>query len=175
MVLAVRKANENESGLLSFNHEAVALDSGTSCVRRARAFAGRRLTVMPFSLQATMELFGEPSIDLITPGGAVNAEEGSIVGPLAEASVRALRFDTAIISPCGALPADGATAHDIQDASVKRAIISAARRTILVAGGSKFCALRWPQCAPFQHSMFWLRIGRLHLESSSNCARKTWK
>lgn len=118
--------------------EAIALDSGTSCVRVAKAFVGRRLTVMPFSLQATMELFGQNSINLISPGGAVQPDEGAIMGPLAEASVRSLRFDTAIISPCGAMAPDGVTAYDIQDASLKRTILSAARRAVLVADGSKF-------------------------------------
>lgn len=120
------------------NGEAVALDSGTTCVEIARVLVGTRLTVMPFSVQAIGALFGKSNINLITPGGSVRHDEGSITGPLAEASLRSVRFDTAIISPCGASPEDGVMAHDLQDAAVKRAIIGAARRTILVADSSKF-------------------------------------
>jgi DeoR/GlpR family transcriptional regulator of sugar metabolism len=120
------------------NGEAVALDSGTTCVRVARTLVGSRLTVMPFSVQAINALFGNWTINLITPGGSVRHDEGSIVGPLAEASLRSVRFDTAIISPCGASLDGGVMAHDLQDAAVKRAIIGAARRTILVADSSKF-------------------------------------
>lgn len=120
------------------NGEAVALDSGTTCVGIARALVGTRLTVMPFSVQAISALFGTSTINLITPGGSVRHDEGSIVGPLAEASLRSVRFDTAIISPCGASLEGGVMAHDLQDAAVKRAIMGSSRRTILVADSSKF-------------------------------------
>ena len=59
------------------------------------------------------------------------------MGPLATASLRALRFDTAVLSCCGL--ADGqVTAHDLGDAEVKRAMRASASRTVLVADSSKF-------------------------------------
>ncbi|MFJ5956623.1 hypothetical protein ACIQC5_11780 [Paenarthrobacter sp. NPDC092416] len=42
-----------------------------------------------------------------------------------------------MISLCGALPGDGITAHDTPDAAIKRAMMGASRRSVLVAEASK--------------------------------------
>jgi DeoR/GlpR family transcriptional regulator of sugar metabolism len=118
--------------------EAVALDSGTTGAAVARALKSRRLTVTPFSVQAIAELSGSATANLVLPGGSVRAAEGSIIGPMAEAVMDSLRFDTTVLTCCGASPEDGITAHDLQDAAVKRAMIKASRRVVLVAEGEKF-------------------------------------
>ncbi len=118
--------------------EAVVLDSGTTGLAAARALAPQRLTVMPLSLQAAVILAASPSISLLLPGGTVRFGEQSLVGPLAEAGLAGLRFDTAILTCCGFSPDVGVTAYDLQDAAVKRTAISAAARTILILDSSKF-------------------------------------
>ncbi|MCO4253237.1 DeoR/GlpR family DNA-binding transcription regulator [Pseudarthrobacter raffinosi] len=118
--------------------EAVAVDSGTTGAAVARRLHHRRLTVAPFSIQALAQLAGSTSVNLVLPGGSVRVAEGSFIGPLAEASLQSLRFDTAILTCCGASLEDGIMAHDLQDAAVKRAMIAAARRVVLVAEGAKF-------------------------------------
>jgi DeoR/GlpR family transcriptional regulator of sugar metabolism len=117
--------------------ESVALDSGTTALELARCLAGRRVTVMPLSLHAAWALAHVEGVRLLMPGGEVRPGELSFVGPLATASLAALRFDTAVLSCCGL--ADGqVTAHDLGDAEVKRAMRAAAARTVLVADNSKF-------------------------------------
>jgi DeoR/GlpR family transcriptional regulator of sugar metabolism len=118
--------------------EAVCVDSGTTAAEVARQLAGRRLTVMPFSVQGLEALSGSLTAQIILPGGSVNPEEGSIVGPLVEQSLRGLRFDTVFLSCCGASIDDGVTAHDLEDAAAKRAMIAAGRRVVLIAEGAKF-------------------------------------
>ena len=125
-------ANEIRDG------EAVAIDSGTTGVAVAKKLVDRRLTIAPFSVQALTALSLSTTVNLVLPGGTVRSAEGSIIGPLAESSLRGLRFDTAVLTCCGASLQDGVMAHDIQDASVKRAMLQAARRIILVAEGAKF-------------------------------------
>jgi DeoR/GlpR family transcriptional regulator of sugar metabolism len=134
----VKQRLASAAAALISDGEAVALDSGTTCVEVAKAVAARRLTIMPFSVQGISALFAQPGINLITPGGSVRQDEGSIVGPLAEASLTSVRFDVAIISPCGAAADSGVMAHDLQDAAVKKAIMAASKRTIMVADGAKF-------------------------------------
>jgi DeoR/GlpR family transcriptional regulator of sugar metabolism len=117
--------------------ESVVLDSGTTALEVARCLAGRRVTVMPLSLHAAWLLASAEGVRLLMPGGDVRPGELSLVGPLATASLAALRFDTAVLSCCGL--SDGqVTAHDLGDAEVKRAMRAAASRTVLVADGSKF-------------------------------------
>lgn len=127
--------------------EAVVIDSGTTCVEVARALAPRRLTVMPFSLHAANELADAPRLKLVMPGGETRSGELALTGPLAENSLAALRFDTAVIGCCGLTP-DGLTAHDLADAAVKRAIIASARRVIAVADASKFARTALAFVAP---------------------------
>jgi len=118
--------------------EAVCVDSGTTGAEVARQLAARRLTVMPFSIQALNALAGSLTARIILPGGSVSPEEGAFVGPLVEQSLRGLRFDTVFLSCCGASIDDGVTAHDLDDAAAKRAMIGAGRRIVLIAEGAKF-------------------------------------
>lgn len=123
---------------LVIDGEAVCVDSGTTATELARQLATRRLTVMPFSIQALEVLAGSQTARILLPGGSVNPEEGSIVGPLLEQSLRGLRFDTVFLSCCGASIEEGITAHDLEDAAAKRAMIGAGRRVVLIAEGAKF-------------------------------------
>jgi DeoR/GlpR family transcriptional regulator of sugar metabolism len=118
--------------------EAVAIDSGTTGAAAATALAGRRITAMPFSVQGIAALAAGPSVSLLLPGGTVRQPEGTIVGPAVERTLAGLRFDTAVLTCCGAAPAAGVTAYDLGDAAVKQAIRAAAQRTILIAEGAKF-------------------------------------
>ena len=63
--------------------------------------------------------------------------ELALVGPLALASLQAMRFDTALVSCCG-LAGGVLTAYDLGDAAVKKAAMSSAARTVLVAESAKF-------------------------------------
>ncbi|WP_177215454.1 DeoR/GlpR family DNA-binding transcription regulator [Actinokineospora terrae] len=118
--------------------EAVVVDSGTTGLAVAHALAGRRLTAMPLSLRVAVALSVNSSVHLLLPGGNARFGEGSLVGSLTESSVSALRFDTAVVTCCGLSPHDGVTAHDVEDAAVKRAAVRSARRVVLVAEAAKF-------------------------------------
>jgi DeoR/GlpR family transcriptional regulator of sugar metabolism len=118
--------------------EAVLLDGGTTVLEVARAIHDRRLTVLPLALQATQELAGAPRIRLVLPGGEVRHSEMNFVGPLTEASIRALRFDTAVIGCCGLSAEHGLTAHDLPEVAIKQAAIAAARRVVVACDSGKF-------------------------------------
>jgi DeoR/GlpR family transcriptional regulator of sugar metabolism len=118
--------------------EAVGLDSGTTVAETARALTGRRLTVMPVSLQAAMALAGSASVRLMLPGGEARPGELAMVGPLALAAIAALRFDTVVLGCCGVSPEGHVLAHDLGDAAVKQALLAAARRSVLAVDGAKF-------------------------------------
>ncbi len=117
--------------------EAVLLDSGTTAVLVGRKLASRRLTVMPMSLHAASALAAQESIRLLMPGGETRPGELAMVGPLALASIGALRFDTTVLTCCG-LSDDRVTTHDLRDAEVKQAMIRSSARVILAADSSKF-------------------------------------
>lgn len=117
--------------------ESVVLDSGTTCLEVARLLHDRRLTVMPLSLHAVNALSSSSSLTLLVPGGRPRPGELALTGPLTLASLSALRFDTAVIGCCGLSAEHGLTAFDLEDAAVKRAAISSARRVIAAVDASK--------------------------------------
>ncbi|MFF1691312.1 MULTISPECIES: DeoR/GlpR family DNA-binding transcription regulator [unclassified Streptomyces] len=127
-----------EISALIADGESVLLDSGTTCLEVARLLRERPVTVMPLSLQAIHALSDPPgTAALMVPGGRPRSAEGALTGPLALASLAALRFDTAIIGCCGLSAAEGLTAYDLDDAAVKKAAIASSRRTVVAADGSK--------------------------------------
>lgn len=126
-----------ETAALLADGESVVLDSGTTCLEVARALEHRRLTVTPLSLHAVNALTAAPRLTLLVPGGRARPGELALIGPLTQASLAALRFDTAVIGCCGLTAADGLTAHDLDDAAVKRAAIASARRVIAVTEAGK--------------------------------------
>ena len=113
---AKRRIAHAVAGLIA-DGESVVLDSGTTCVEVAHVLHDRRLTVMPLSLHAVNTLTDAPSMTLLIPGGAPRPGELALTGPLTEASLAALRFDTAVIGCCGLTVTHGVTGYDLADAS----------------------------------------------------------
>ncbi|WP_309069690.1 DeoR/GlpR family DNA-binding transcription regulator [Microbacterium sp.] len=118
--------------------EAVVLDSGTTGLEIARAARELPLRVVPLSLAALDVLAEGERIRVTVPGGELRPGERSFVGPLTERTLAALRFDTAIISPCALDLAGGATAYDTEDAAVKQAAMRSAERRVLVCDATKW-------------------------------------
>lgn len=124
--------------------EHVWLDSGSTATEVARTLAGRDLTLMPMSLRSlNAAADADPSAGtrprLLLPGGNLVPGELSFGGPLAEANIRSLRFDTAVVTPC-AVSTTGLLAHDLEDAALKRAGLDSSARVVLAAAAAKWHA-----------------------------------
>jgi DeoR/GlpR family transcriptional regulator of sugar metabolism len=147
-VEAKRRIAAEVSALVA-DGESVLLDSGTTCLEVARLLRERPVTVMPLSLQA-VQLFAEAPgpATLVVPGGQPRAAEGALTGPLTLASLAALRFDTAVVGCCGLSAADGLTAYDLDDATVKKAAIASARRVVAATDGGKLGHTAFAHVAP---------------------------
>lgn len=118
--------------------ETILLDSGTTALAVARLLRHRTMTVMPLSLHIAHELADAPGIRLLVPGGEPRKGELALAGPLTLASLRALRFDVAVLSPCAFSLDAGMTAYDLGDAEVKRQAFEVATRSIVLADGEKW-------------------------------------
>ncbi|MEU6717276.1 DeoR/GlpR family DNA-binding transcription regulator [Nonomuraea sp. NPDC046802] len=125
------------AGLIA-DGEAVVLDGGTTVLEVARSLLGRRLTVLPLALQSVTMLATAPRVRLVLPGGEVRQGELNFMGPLTESSIKALRFDTAVIGCCGLSSEHGLTAHDLPEVAIKQAAIVSARRVIVACDSGKF-------------------------------------
>lgn len=147
-VSAAKQRIAKTVGELVEDGEVVLLDSGTTALEIARAIAGRPLTVMPLSLQSADVLAQAPNTRVLLPGGELRPVELTATGPLAEATVRALRFDTAVITCCGASLAAGITAISLADAALKATAIDVANRVVLAADSTKFTRTTMAVVAP---------------------------
>ncbi len=71
-------------------------------------------------------------------GGEPHARTGSLVGPLAEASLREMRFDWAIVSAAGLMVEEGIVYEATQEEAIlKRTYLCQARKSILAMDSSK--------------------------------------
>ena len=69
------------------------IDIGTTTLQAAHHLHGRDITVITTSLAVYEELAQDPAIELILPGGIVRRNYRSLVGVLAEDSLRQLKAD----------------------------------------------------------------------------------
>ncbi|GAA1574744.1 DeoR/GlpR family DNA-binding transcription regulator [Kribbella sancticallisti] len=118
--------------------ETIVLDSGTTALEVAKLLRDRAVTVMPLSLHVAQELIDAPRVRLLMPGGEPRPGELAMVGPLTLASLRALRFDVAVLSPCAFSIESGLTAFDLGDAEVKQQAMAVAARSMVLADGAKW-------------------------------------
>lgn len=123
----------------------VGLNGGTTTTEVARALAARAAvavqagattTVVTNALNIATELAVRQHIKIVVTGGVTRQRSYELTGPLADASLRELALDVAVIGVDG-IAADGAFAHDEGEASVNRLTVRQARRVIVVADSSK--------------------------------------
>ncbi len=114
------------------------IDIGTTTLQAAHHLHGRDITVITTSLAVYEELVPDPAIELLLPGGVVRRNYRSLVGVLAADSLRQLRADILFL---GTSAVDGELAvwdSTMVEVPIKRAMIAAADRVVLLADAGKF-------------------------------------
>jgi DeoR family transcriptional regulator of aga operon len=118
--------------------ESVVLDSGTTTTAVARALRKFRiLTVITNAVNIAAELAGT-SIEVILTGGTLRENSFSLVGPLAEDSLRRLSADIFFLAVDGFDVRFGLTTPNMLEAKVNRVMMEIARQTVVVCDSSKF-------------------------------------
>ena len=118
--------------------QVVILDSGTTTTaiaRRLRDF--RRLTVVTNAVNIAGELVGT-GIEVILTGGTMRSNSFSLVGPMAEQSLRNLSADILFLGVDGIDMRHGLSTPNLLEATVNRAMVEAAKRTVATCDSSKF-------------------------------------
>ena len=117
--------------------QVIILDSGTTTTAIARACKQfRSLTVITNGTNIAEELAGT-SVEVILTGGTLRKNSFSLVGPLAEESLRQLG-DMLFLAVDGFDTQYGLTTPNQLEARVNRVMAKTARRTIVVCDSSKF-------------------------------------
>jgi DeoR family transcriptional regulator, aga operon transcriptional repressor len=118
--------------------QVIILDSGTTTTAIARACRHKKnLTIITNATNIVAELADSP-VEVILTGGALRKNSYSLVGPLAEESLRKLSADLLFLGVDGFDVRYGLTTPNLLESRVNRAMAESARRIIMVCDSSKF-------------------------------------
>src|SRR5215216_7887495 len=122
--------------------DTVILDVGTTTTAIARALVLRTdlrdVTVVTNGLNIALELErATPRISVVVTGGTLRPLQHSLVNPLGTVLLERLHASMAFVGCNGVDPEVGITNVNLPEAEVKRSMLLAARRRVIVADGSK--------------------------------------
>jgi DeoR family transcriptional regulator, aga operon transcriptional repressor len=118
--------------------QVVILDSGTTTTaiaRKLREF--ENLTIITNAVNIAAELSGS-SLDVILTGGTLRKNSFSLVGPVAEETLRRLNADILFLGVDGFDVQHGLTTPNLLEAKVNRTMMDVARTVVVVCDSSKF-------------------------------------
>jgi DeoR family transcriptional regulator of aga operon len=129
------------AGLVS-SGDSIIVDVGTTTAAIAAALVQRRdietLTVFTNSLKVALVLEPAiPRIDVVVTGGTLRALQHSLVDPLGHTILDRLNVDIVFIGCNGVDPEGGVTNVNLPETEIKRVMLTAGRRRVVVADGSK--------------------------------------
>jgi DeoR family transcriptional regulator, aga operon transcriptional repressor len=118
--------------------QVVILDSGTTTTAISRALRHHKnLTIITNALNIAAELAGS-SLDVILTGGTLRKNSFSLVGPIAEETLRRLNADILFLGVDGFDVQYGLSTPNLLEAKVNRAMMDVARLVVAVCDSSKF-------------------------------------
>jgi DeoR/GlpR family transcriptional regulator of sugar metabolism len=150
--------------------QTVILDAGSTTLAMARALTARPLTVVTNALDVAQCFDRDPAVQLVLTGGTWQPAQRALWGPAALALLAACRADWAVPGACALDARMGITATDEEDAAVKRAMVAAAARTMILADHSKqrsvapFAVAPWSQVHTLVTDRPWQEVAALGVE-----------
>jgi len=118
----------------------------------AAALAERRIaiTAVTNDLDIARLLSQAATVKVVVTGGTVRPGSSTIVGEPGQEFFQSIHADIAFVG-AHAISAQGVTETSLELAAMKRALIAAARRIVLLADGSKFQAAAFCRVCPIEH------------------------
>ena len=119
--------------------QVVILDSGTTTTTAiARALRNfHNITIITNALNIAAELTGAP-VEVILTGGTLRKNSFSLVGPIAEQTLRGLNADILLLGVDGFDAHYGLSTPNLLEAKVNRIMAEISKRTVAVCDWSKF-------------------------------------
>ncbi len=118
--------------------QVVILDSGTTTTAIARCLRGsQNLTIITNAVNIAAELSGS-DVEVILTGGSLRKNSFSLVGPIAEETLRRLNADVLFLGVDGFDVHYGLSTPNLLEAKVNRAMMEIANRCVVVCDSTKF-------------------------------------
>ena len=115
----------------------IIVDCGTSTVEIFRCIKNKKITIISGAWSAIGYLHGNRKITLILAPGEYDELSAGTVSEMTAEFYRNFNADLVFISTQGLDPAYGATVPSSKDAMVKRSLLKAGKKTVLLADSSK--------------------------------------
>lgn len=116
----------------------ILLDAGTTTANLAQLLPlDREITVVTHALPIASLLAVRPNVTLHLLGGTVRHRTLAAVGEWVRTCIADVFVDVAFVGTNGLTPDRGLTTPDLGEAAVKRALIAAARRSVVLADHTK--------------------------------------
>lgn len=134
--------------------ETIMIDGGTTTFQVCRNLANRRnLTIISCALHSLwQELATRPNLDIFLTGGYLRGATLSLVGDVAETTLRGFRASKAILGIDGISLEHGLTTINFLEAGVKKRMIEASQQLIIVADHTKFGKVCLMPVAPVERA-----------------------
>ncbi len=123
--------------------ESILLDVGTTTAAMASALVARStlsdVTVITNGLSIALTLeAAHPRLSIVVTGGTLRPKQHSLVDPLAGSMLKGLSVDTVFLG-CNGIDLDGGVTNiNLPEADIKRAMIAASQRCVVLADSTKF-------------------------------------
>ncbi|MCV2395499.1 DeoR/GlpR family DNA-binding transcription regulator [Actinotalea sp. M2MS4P-6] len=128
---------------------AIILDAGTTTARLAELLpTDRELTVVTHSLPIALSLASRPPFTVHLLGGTIRGRTLAAVGSWTERDVEDIFADVAFLGTNGLTVDQGLTTPDLVEAGVKRALVAASRRIVVLADHTKVGRSEFAHVAP---------------------------
>jgi DeoR/GlpR family transcriptional regulator of sugar metabolism len=148
----------------------VILDAGSTTLALARALTARPLSVVTNSLDIALLFDRDPAVQLVLTGGTWVPDARALRGTAACELLTLCRADWAVLGACALDVRAGVTASDEDDAAVKRVMVAAASRTMVLADHSKqgsvapFHVAGWDQVSLLMTDVHWADVAQLGVD-----------
>jgi len=129
--IAARASEEIQAG------QVVCFDSGTTTMEVARAVPDEGFVGVTNMAEIALEL-ATSDVDVKLTGGTMRPRSHALVGPSTEAFLDRTNFDLLFLGIASLDAESGLSTPDEDEAAVKRRMVAAASRVVLVADSSKF-------------------------------------
>jgi len=114
------------------------IDGGTTCLELARLIPERlQLTCFTLSLPVAMQLLSKPNVDVIFVGGRISKDAQIATGASTVTDLSEIKFDYGFIGTGYVDSLHGLTEFDWDIVQVKKAVINASKKTVLLCISEK--------------------------------------
>lgn len=119
--------------------DVIYIDSGTTCSRLIDFLLTKEIVIVTSNINIIEKYKKLPkNIEIISVGGRLNAELGSLSGPLTENNLRTFHFDKAFLGTTSINTKSGVTTPDLSESIKKQIVKQNSNESYILVDSSKF-------------------------------------